>query len=227
VVVRATEAFTPKLPGHGRDLAVLWSYLVVTEPLPELVWKRLGWAGRETLSDGHHSLIYAHRTADGRIALGGRGAPAPFGSRNGASLARNPAIYRRLVRTLHRRFPATRDAQVSHHWGGPLGIPRDWFTSVGFDRASGTAWAGGYVGDGVGASNLAGRTLADLITGADTDRAHHPWVGHRSPRWEPEPVRWTAVNAALRLPFFADAIEAGTGRPARRTVGLLGKLLRD
>ena len=83
------------------------------------------------------------------------------------------------------------------------------------------------MGDGVGASNLAGRTLADLITGSDSERAHHPWVGHRSPRWEPEPVRWTAVNAALRLPFVADAIEARTGRPARRTVGLIGKLLGE
>ena len=100
------------------------------------MWKRLGWAGRETLSDGHHSLIYAQRTADGRIALGGRGAPAPFASRTGGSLARRPAIYRRLVQTLHRRFPATRDARVTHHWGGPLGVPRDWFTSVGFDRAT-------------------------------------------------------------------------------------------
>jgi glycine/D-amino acid oxidase-like deaminating enzyme len=227
VVVRATEAYTPRLAGHGRDLAVLWSYLVVTEPLPALTWKRLGWEGRETLSDGHHSLIYAQRTADGRIALGGRGAPAPFRSRTGPSLERRPTIYRRLVDTLHRRFPATSDARVTHHWGGPLGVSRDWYTSVGFDRSTGMAWANGYVGDGVGASNLAGRTLADLVTGRDSDLVRHPWVGHRSPRWELEPVRWAAVNAALRLPFVADAIEARTGRPARRTVGLLGRLLRN
>jgi glycine/D-amino acid oxidase-like deaminating enzyme len=225
VVVRATEAFTPSLAGHGRDLAVLWSSLVVTEPLTPLVWKRIGWAGRETLTDGHHSLIYAQRTADGRIALGGRGAPPPLAGRAGGSAARRPAIYRRLVQTLHRRFPAARDARVTHHWGGPLGLPRDGFTSVGFDRSRGMAWASGYVGDGVGASNLAGRTLADLLTGADTDRAHHPWVGHRSPRWAPGPRRWMALHTALRLPALADAVEAATGRPARRTVGLIDRLL--
>jgi glycine/D-amino acid oxidase-like deaminating enzyme len=115
---------------------------------------------------------------------------------------------------------------VTHHWGGPLGATRDWYTSVGFDRPSGMAWAGGYIGDGVGASNLAGRTLADLIIGRDSDLVHHPWVNHRSPRWERQPLRWAGVNAALRLPSVADTIEACTGRPARRTVGLLGRLLR-
>jgi hypothetical protein len=104
---------------------------------------------------------------------------------------------------------------VTHRWGGPLAIPRDWFPSVGFDRATGMGWAGGYVGDGVAGSALAGQTLAELICGADTERTRLPWVGHRSRRWEPEPVRWVGINAGLRSRAAADRQEARTGRPSR------------
>jgi glycine/D-amino acid oxidase-like deaminating enzyme len=121
-------------------------------------------------------------------------------------------------------FPAVAGAKVTHTWGGPLGVPRDWFASVGLDRSTGLAWAGGYVGDGVGTSNLAGRTLADLITGRDTELTRLPWVAHRSRRWEPEPLRWLGVNAGIRLMTSADAAEARTGRPARRAE-LFGRLI--
>ena len=73
------------------------------------------------------------------------------------------------------------DVEVTHAWGGPLGIPRDWCASVGLDPATGLGWAGGYVGDGVSTTNLAGRTLADLVLGQDTELTRLPWVGHRSP----------------------------------------------
>ena len=112
-------------------------------------------------------------------------------------------------------FPTLAGVRFTHAWGGPLGIPRDWHSSVGFDRPSGLAWAGGYVGDGVATTNLAGRTLADLITGADTDLTSLPWVGHRSPRWEPEPLRWLGVNAGLWTMKLADRSEVKRGRPSR------------
>jgi hypothetical protein len=97
---------------------------------------------------------------------------------------------------------------------------------VGLDRAAGLAWAGGYVGDGVGTANLAGRTLADLIRGRDTELTRLPWVGHRSPPWEPEPSRWLGANALRRVVASADSVEARTGRPARRAA-LLGRVLRE
>jgi hypothetical protein len=112
----------------------------------------------------------------------------------------------------------------SHAWGGPLGIPRDWHSSVGYDRTTGLAWAGGYVGDGVATSNLAGRTLGDLITGRDSDLTRLPWVNHRSPRWEPEPLRWLGVNAGLWTMKLADRSEGRNGRPSK-TAGVLGRLL--
>jgi glycine/D-amino acid oxidase-like deaminating enzyme len=111
-------------------------------------------------------------------------------------------------------FPAQRDVPVTHTWGGALGIPRDWCASVGQDRATGLAWAGGYVGDGVSTSNLAGRTLTDLVLGRETALTALPWVGHHSRPWEPEPLRWAGINAGLHAAAVADAEERVTRRPS-------------
>ncbi|MEH0933860.1 NAD(P)/FAD-dependent oxidoreductase [Micromonospora psammae] len=216
VVVRATEGYTPGLPGQRRAVAPVYSLMVATEPLPEETWARIGLAERETFSDYRHVIIYGQRTADGRLAFGGRGAPYHFGSRVTPGHDREPRVFAALRRVLGELFPVLGpEAPVSHAWGGPLGVARDWSASVGLDR-SGLGWAGGYVGDGVGTSNLAGRTLADLIRGEESDLVRLPWVNHRSPRWEPEPLRWLAVNAGLKLMFSADRAEARSGRPSRR-----------
>jgi glycine/D-amino acid oxidase-like deaminating enzyme len=216
VVVRATEGYTSRLPGERRTLVPVYSLLVATEPLPPGFWETAGWAGRETVTDGRHLLVYAQRTPDDRIAFGGRGAPYHWASAVRPGYDRHDRVFAALAGTLRGLLPGTWDAVITHRWGGPLGVPRDWFPSVGLDRATGLAWAGGYVGDGVATSNLAGRTLADLILRRRTDLTRLPWVGHRSRRWEPEPLRWLGINAIRWLAAGADAAEARTGRPARR-----------
>ena len=216
VVVRATESFTPELPGARRDIVPTYSLMLATEPLPASFWEQVGWNGYETFTDGRHLYIYAMRTEDDRIALGGRGAPYHFNSKVSEDYEQVPRVHAVLEQTLKQLFPAARDAKISHTWGGGVGIPRDWFPSVGYDRTRGYAWAGGYVGDGVAASNLAGRTLADLITAADTHLARLPWVNHASPRWEPEPLRWIGVRASLAIFASADRKEQRTGKPTRR-----------
>jgi glycine/D-amino acid oxidase-like deaminating enzyme len=122
--------------------------------------------------------------------------------------------HERVWRTLVELFPELDGVTMTHRWGGVLGVPRDWFPSVGLDRRRGLAWAGGYVGEGVAATNLAGRTLADLITGVDSELTRLPWVGHPSPRWEPEPLRWLGITAGLGLSSAADRAEDRTDRPS-------------
>ncbi len=216
VVVRATEGFTPELPGARRDVIPTYSLMIATEPLPEEFWREAGWGGRETFTDGRHLYIYAMRTEDGRIALGGRGAPYHFNSKVSESYEHVPRVHETLTATLRTLFPAARDARITHRWGGNLGIPRDWHPSVGYDRSRGYAWAGGYVGDGVAASNLAGRTLADLICRRESELVTLPWVGHVSRKWEPEPLRWIGVRASLAVFASADRKERRTGKPAKR-----------
>ena len=215
IVVRAVEGFTSTLSGHRRTLLPFSSSMIATEPLPPEVWETIGLAARETFADDRRMVIYGQRTADDRIAFGGRGAPYRYGSKivedDGPQ-----AIHDRIIASLHQLLPATRDAAITHRWGGVLGIPRDWQPSVGIDRSSGLAWAGGFVGEGVAASNLAGRTTADLILERATDLVSLPWVDHVSPRWEPEPFRWLGVTTFLKLTTQADAAEQRTGRASRR-----------
>jgi glycine/D-amino acid oxidase-like deaminating enzyme len=224
VVVRATEGYTASLPGARRDIAPVYSVMVATEPLPASVWERLGLADRTTFNDQRHMVIYGQRTADGRLAFGGRGAPYRFASRVSAEQERVPSVFAWLHRTLVDLLPEVERAAITHRWAGPLGIARDWWPSVGLDRASGLAWAGGYVGDGVAASNLAGRTLADLVLGRDTALVHLPWVGHRSPAWEPEPLRWLGLNAGLTAMGWADPEERLTNRPSL-VASVFGRLM--
>jgi len=224
LTIRATEGFTPTLQGETRTVAPVYSLMVATAPLTEEAWQRIGLADRETFSDLRHLIIYGQRTADGRLAFGGRGAPYHFGSRIRPGYDQVPPVFAALRRTLHDLVPA--ELTFSHQWGGPLGVSRDWHPAVGFDRSTGRGWAGGYVGDGVAASFLAGRTLADLVLGRQTDRCTLPWVNHRSPRWEPEPLRWLGANLGLRAMTWADDRERRTGRPsglARLTERLLGR----
>jgi len=214
-VVRATEGYTVTIPGLQRRLVPIYSLVIATEPLDPGLWDRIGLRRRETFTDQRHLLIYGQRTADDRIVFGGRGAPYHFGSRIGPGFDRDERVFARLRDALVELLPALAGTRITHTWGGCLGVPRDWCASVGLDRGRGQAWAGGYVGDGVSTTNLAGRTLRDLILERDTDLVRLPWVGHHSPRWEPEPLRWLGVNAGLRAMAVADLEERLTSRPSR------------
>jgi glycine/D-amino acid oxidase-like deaminating enzyme len=223
VVVRATEGWTPTLRGLQRALIPVYSLVIATEPLSAAVWDDVGWTGREALTDGRRLIIYGQRTADDRIVFGGRGAPYHFRSRIQPGFDRDDGVFAALRDALVNLFPVLGDVRITHSWGGPLGVPRDFHPSVGFDQATGIAWAGGYVGDGVAASHLAGRTLADLILRRDSARTRLPWVGHRSRRWELEPMRWLGVNTGRRLASSVDRAES-RGRSASVRSALLERL---
>ncbi|HEX4628987.1 MAG TPA: FAD-dependent oxidoreductase [Gemmatimonadales bacterium] len=214
-VVRATEGYTAGLRGLRRALVPMNSSMIITEPLTPAAWEEIGWAGREVLSDAAHVYVYLQRTEDGRIAIGGRGRPYRFGSGTDGAGETAPATVASLRAKLVELFPAAASVAIDHAWSGVLGVPRDWCISVDADQATGLAWAGGYVGEGVAAANLAGRTLRDLILGERSELTALPWVG-RSPRqWEPEPARWAAIQAVYALYRHADRSERRSGRPSR------------
>lgn len=224
VVLRCTEAFTPNLPGQGRTLAPLYSLMIATQPLPDAWWADVGLASGETFSDERHLIIYGRRTADGRFAFGGRGAPYHFGSTVRPGWDVDERTHEHVRRVLWELFPQLEDAEVTHRWGGAVAVPRDWRVSVDFDPAAGFGHAGGYVGQGVTSANLAGRTLADLVAGTRSERTSLPFVGHRWRRWEPEPLRWVGINLGRALAPMADVVEERTGRPSRLLGGVLTRL---
>ena len=213
IVLRATEAFTCQLPGQERVVVPLYSLVIATEPLSPDTRRSLGLDHRRAFTDLRHLRVYAQMTADGRLVFGGRGAPYRLGSKMSSDLV--DGIHAKIHDTLVEFFPALRDVRITHRWGGALGVSRDFCPSVGLDQASGMAWAGGYVGDGVATSNLAGRILRNLILKRDEAINRLPIVNHCSPPWEREPLRWLGVNLGLTAAAIGDTEERLTRRPSR------------
>jgi glycine/D-amino acid oxidase-like deaminating enzyme len=206
-IIRALEGFTASLKGFKRSWLPMFSSMVVTESLPESAREELGWKGAELVGDEAHGFAYAQRTRDDRIALGGRAVPYRYGSRVDLCGETMGTTVEQLQAMLGRLFPAAKAVGIDHAWTGVLGVPRDWCATVGLDESTGLGWAGGYVGHGVAATNLAGRTLADLVLGRDTDLVNLPWVGRQVRQWEPEPARWLAVRGLYAAYHAADRRE--------------------
>jgi glycine/D-amino acid oxidase-like deaminating enzyme len=211
VVIRATEGFTPGLPGARRDLIPLNSAIIVTEPVPPERMAQIGWQGSETVGEISHGYNYCQRTREGRITVGGRGVPYRFRSGVDQGGRTQQATIDTLAADLRRLFPSLADIRIDQAWCGVLGVPRDWCARVNYDPRTGLGWAGAYVGTGVAASNLAGRTLADLILERPTELTTFPWVNFPARRWEPEPLRWLGVHAMYKLYGLADRQEASGG----------------
>lgn len=213
-IVRATEGYTASLEAFRKLWIPLNSAIIVTEPLGPEIWDKIGWANGETLGDASHVYAYSQRTRDNRITMGGRGIPYRFGSavdHNGVTQAES---IRQLRAMLFRLLPQLRDVQIDHAWCGVLGTPRDWCATVGLDEKTGIAWAGGYVGLGISTSNLAGRTLADLLLDRKTDLTRMPWVNREVRAWEPEPFRWLGIRSMYKLYHMADRRETARNLPS-------------
>jgi glycine/D-amino acid oxidase-like deaminating enzyme len=204
VVVLATEAYTRTITGHERDMLPLGNQVIATEPIPAATWASIGLANRELFEYASNMLGYGQRTVDGRIVWGGLSASYRWKMGIPASPTVDARIARRLQRMLVDLFPELRGIGVTHNWGGVLGVPRDLLPGVGYDRAGGFAWGGGYTGQGVASANAAGRALADLIRGVDSDLVRLPWVGHRSRPWEAEPRTWLGVHAVAGAAHVVD-----------------------
>ena len=211
-VVDATEGYRTTLKGKKRSSIPIYSLMIATEPIAEELLDEIGLKPGVTFADYRNLVIYGQRTADNRIAFGGRGAPYHFGSSIKAEYDQVPRIHSQIERVLFELFPQLAGTKIEYRWGGALGVARDWMASVSLDPVTKIGQAGGYVGDGVGTSNLAGRTMADLLLGRSTDLTSLCWVNHHSPKWEIEPLRFIAARSALIGADLADQIEGVTGR---------------
>lgn len=224
IVLRATEGFTAALPGLRRRWLPMNSSMIATDPIPASLWADIGWEGRETVGDTAHGFFYAQRTVDDRIAIGGRSVPYRYASRTDVD-GRVPAkTIRHLSAVLHSVLPQVRDVPIAHGWCGVLAVPRDWDASVVLDRATGLGAAGGYVGHGVTATNLAGRTLADLVLERQTPITELPWVGHEAKTWEPEPLRWLGVRGlyvAYKVADWHESRGRATTSPIARVADVI------
>lgn len=218
-VVRATEAYTTLLPREKRTLAPIYSFMIATDVLPPSTIESLALNG-STFADLRNLVIYGQVTNDNRIAFGGRGAPYHFGSKISPDFEDNEHVSRRIFEILKEMLPSIGDTSFTHNWAGVLGIFRDWYPRVSFDADTGVSYAGGYIGDGVGSSALAGKTLAHLITKTPSHLTSLPWLNRPIRRWEIEPLRYFGISFGLRAMTLADYEERITNRPS-----VIGKLM--
>ncbi|WP_210604242.1 NAD(P)/FAD-dependent oxidoreductase [Brevibacterium oceani] len=210
-----SDTVTGDLPGlQGRQVIPVFSSMIATEPLQPEVWESIGWEGRECLGDTAHTFIYAQRTADDRIAIGGRGAPYAYRSGLPGDGEVPAEVVDLLAGRLSSLFPDL-DFDIAHAWRGALGVTRDWCAGIFFDPEQRIGVARGYAGHGVTATHLAARTLLDRASGQATPLTALPWNDHFSGQWEPEPVRWLGIRSMYRIFGIADTWERATR--AKRT----------
>ena len=214
-IVLAGEAYLTRLKKTHRTLLPAYSLICLTEPLTAAQWSQVGWERGENVASSRNTVVYLTKTPDGRILFGSRGAPYTFGSRISDEQDRHAETIAMIQRSLVDWFPMLSDIRFTHAWGGPVGMPRDWMPSVRFDQKARIGFAGGYTGQGVALSNLAGQILAGRIAGVEIGYETLPLAERRSPNWIPEPLRWLVVrymqNALLRMD---EAQEAGRRKPA-------------
>lgn len=211
-IVLCGESYMSGLKEIGRQLMPVYSLITLTEPLTEREWEAIGWHHRELVDSCRYTVDYLSKTVDGRILFGGRGAPYHLRSKIKDSYDRHAATHKMLEANVRAWFPVLKDVKFTHTWGGPLGWPRDFMPTIGYDRKENIATARGYTGQGVATANLAGRILADLITGVDSPITHLPPVNHRSRNWEPEPFRFLGVRYVQRGFWKIDMKAERTGQ---------------
>ncbi|UTW09086.1 NAD(P)/FAD-dependent oxidoreductase [Pseudomonas benzenivorans] len=229
-VVPAVEAYAGELPpltgAPGRCTRLqrfqlpVQSLMVATEPLPLELWQTIGLEQGQAFGEFSRQVTYGQRSADDRLVFGARG-----GYRFGGRLRRNFALTDEEIglrrQLLGELFPQLRNVALSHAWGGNLGMARRFQPHMLLDRHGRIALAGGYGGEGVGASNLAGRTLADLLLGRASPLTAQPWVFADSPltglkAWEAEPWRWLGYNAIVHSFGHEDRVLADPHSPPWR-----------
>ena len=216
VIVLAGEGYLSELPGHRREVLPIYSQIMLTAPLTDAQREEIGWQRRFVMQSKRLSIDYEQITRDGRIVFGGRGSLYQWGSAIKAEWDCVEATAQALRQQFEDFFPTLKDVPFEHCWGGVVGVHRDWLPSFSFDPSTGLAKAGGYAGEGVACANLAGRTLADLITGAGTPLCDLPMVQHEPRKWEPEPLRWLAVRHIQKA---ANRIEEKAIRTGRAPTG--------
>jgi glycine/D-amino acid oxidase-like deaminating enzyme len=199
-------------PVAGR-LTNFSSYVVLTEPVPDLT-ARLGWHGREAVTDGRTLVHYFRALPDGRVLMGQGGGPIGYGGRVERTLTADAAAADRAERGLRRLLPALADVAVTHAWGGPIDVSSDHLPFFGTVPGTRIHYGLGYSGSGVGPSWLGGQVLASLALGADDEWTALPLVGRAVQRLPPEPLRSFGGRAVRRgLLACEEAEEEGRRGP--------------
>jgi glycine/D-amino acid oxidase-like deaminating enzyme len=180
-------------PLHGR-LTVASSHIVITEPVPDVL-EKIGWTGGEAITDGRALVHYFRATPDGRIAFGWGGGRIAMGARLHGRTEVDPDVVQAQRRHMLEYFPDLSGRRVTHAWGGPIDASPTHLPAVTSLPRS-RAWvAAGYTGNGVGPTNMVGRSLASLALDRSDDPTRLAFVDAKMPRVPAEPFHWIGGEA--------------------------------
>jgi glycine/D-amino acid oxidase-like deaminating enzyme len=205
--VLAVNAWATAWPKLARRVAAWSSYMVLTAPAPEKL-AAIGWTGGELVTDVRMSLRYFRTTPDGRIAFGGGSGRAS--ARVDESFTRDAKAVAYTAEGFRLFFPSWAEVPLEDAWGGPIDVSPTHLPAFGTLEGGNVHYALGYTGNGVAPSHLAGRVLADLATGADSDRVRLPLVNARPHLFPPEPLRSIGAVVVRRAVIaYENALEQG------------------
>ncbi len=227
-VIVATNAALTGWPPLRRHLTNFGSYVVLTEPVPELL-EEIGWTGGEAVTDGRMFIHYFRTTNDGRVLMGSGSGPIGHGGRlDDGRFTGDAGTAARAERGLRRLLPALADVRVERSWGGPIDVSADHFPFFGTLPDARIHYGVGYSGHGVGPAWLGGQILASLATGRDDEWSAAPRVRTPAATLPPEPLKRLG-GGAIRAATLAveHAQERGERGPAlARAVAAVPRLLR-
>ena len=226
-VVLATNAATTGLTALSPYLTNFGSYVVLTEPVPDLV-RKIGWTGGEAVTDGRMFIHYFRTTEDGRVLMGSGSGPIGHGGSTNGRFSHDGPTAARAEAGLRRLLPDLTEARVERAWGGPIDVSSDHLPFVGTLPGTRAHYGVGYSGHGVGPSWLVGQVLASLALGRDDEWSRSPLVRRPLDRLPPEPLKRVG-GALIRKAILACEYAEEDGRrgplaarAVARIPGLLG-----
>ena len=229
-ILPASREAAPRASGWRpvrRHVTTFGSYVVLTEPVPELL-EEIGWTGGEAIVDGRMFLHYARTTNDGRVLMGSGSGPIGFGGRVDERFTRDSPTAARAEAGLRRLLPGLAAARVERAWGGPIDVSADHLPFFGTVSGTSTHFGLGYSGHGVGPSWLGGQILASLALGTRDEWTALPLASRRVASLPPEPLKRLGgglVRAAIMACEGADEAGRRASVPARLGAAL-PRLLR-
>jgi len=203
-VVMATNAWSHFFKELKRKQVPVWTHIVMTEPLSEQHFKEIGWQNRQGIEDARNLVHYYRLTSDNRLVMGGRDVSLSCGQ--DMDQDRNPVTFAELKDDVRKIFPALKDIQFTHEWGGPVSVPLDMTPAIGCAGDKNVVYSLGTVGHGVSMTQLNGRTVADLILEKRTDLTDVFFVNRRTIPWPPEPLRNLAIKAIRGYMHWEDRL---------------------
>jgi len=197
-VALGTNAWKPLVRAPRSRVVPVYDYVLMSEPLSDEQWEKLGWHDGYGMADASSVFIYYRLTRDRRILWGGYDAVYYFGGRTTEELERVPGTHERLAAMFRARFPQVADLRWEYRWAGVIDTCSRFSAFFGLAHGGKVSYALGYTGLGVAATRFGARVMLDLLSGEETELTRLRMVREKPLPFPPEPVRWAGITLTRR-----------------------------